>query len=142
MASSSMDDIRVIKPPDGVLKALALLGRCFADSSRPDCPGTTAVVAAARKLACLFWCLLSREEDYAYQQPSLTQKKLRLLEIRAGAPPLKGTRHGDLGDEAEDARGRARARRTRRGRLRAHRLRLAANADKEEGRRRDTGARI
>ena len=32
-----------------------------------------AVVAAARKLACLFWCLLTREEDYAYQQPSLTK---------------------------------------------------------------------
>jgi transposase len=53
-----------------------------------------AVVAAPRKLACLFWCLLTREEDYAYQQPSLTAKKLRLLEIRAGAPTLKGTNTG------------------------------------------------
>jgi transposase len=53
-----------------------------------------AVVACARKLACLFWCLLMREQDYAYQQPSLTQKKLRLLEIRAGAPTLKGTNTG------------------------------------------------
>ena len=53
-----------------------------------------AVVAAARKLACLFWCLLQRKEDYAYQQPSLTQKKLRLLEIRAGARTLKGTPTG------------------------------------------------
>jgi transposase len=53
-----------------------------------------AVVAAGRKLACLFWCLLTREQDYAYQQPSLTQKKLRLLEIRAGAPTLKGTNTG------------------------------------------------
>lgn len=44
-----------------------------------------AVVAAARKLACLFWCLLTREEDYAYQQPSLTKKKLRRLQITAGA---------------------------------------------------------
>jgi transposase len=25
-----------------------------------------AVVAAARKLACLFWCLLARKQDYAY----------------------------------------------------------------------------
>jgi transposase len=48
-----------------------------------------AVVAAARKLACLFWCLLTREHDYAHQQPSLTAKKLRLLEIRAGAPTQK-----------------------------------------------------
>jgi transposase len=53
-----------------------------------------AVVACARKLAVLFWCLLSRGEDYAHQQPSLTAKKLRLLEIRAGAPTLKGKRTG------------------------------------------------
>jgi transposase len=33
-------------------------------------------------------------EDYAYQQPSLTAKKLRLLEIRAGAKTLKGTNTG------------------------------------------------
>jgi len=44
-----------------------------------------AIVAAARKLACLFWCLLTREEDYAFQQPSLTKKKLRQLQITAGA---------------------------------------------------------
>ncbi|MDQ5833040.1 MAG: IS110 family transposase [Actinomycetota bacterium] len=53
-----------------------------------------AVVACARKLAVLFWCLLSRGEDFAHQQPSLTAKKLRLLEIRAGAPTLKGKRTG------------------------------------------------
>ena len=53
-----------------------------------------AVVASARKLAVLFWCLLSRGEDYAHQQPSLTAKKLRLLEIRAGAPTRKGKRTG------------------------------------------------
>jgi transposase len=49
-----------------------------------------AVVACARKLACLFWCLLSRDEDYAYAQPSLTKKKLRRLEITAGAPKYQG----------------------------------------------------
>ena len=53
-----------------------------------------AVVASARKLAVLFWCLLGRGEDYAHQQPSLTAKKLRLLEITAGAPTLKGKRTG------------------------------------------------
>jgi hypothetical protein len=47
---------------------------------------SVAIVAAARKLACLFWCLLTRDEDHAYQQPSLTKKKLRRLEITAGAP--------------------------------------------------------
>ena len=49
-----------------------------------------AITAAARKLAALFWCLLTREEDYAYGQPSLTAKKLRLLEIRAGSKGHKG----------------------------------------------------
>jgi len=53
-----------------------------------------AVIAAARKLAVLFWCLLTREEQYAHQQPSLTAKKIRLLEIRAGAPTLRGKRTG------------------------------------------------
>jgi transposase len=51
-----------------------------------------AVVAAARKLACLFWCMLTRNEDYAYQQPSLTKKKLRRLELTAGAPRYQGGR--------------------------------------------------
>src|SRR3954469_16968449 len=53
-----------------------------------------AIVAVARKLAALFWCLLSRGEDYAHQQPSLTAKKLRRAEITAGAPTLKGKRTG------------------------------------------------
>jgi transposase len=44
-----------------------------------------ATVAAARKLACLFWCLLTRGENYAHAQPSLTAKKLRKLELIAGA---------------------------------------------------------
>jgi transposase len=45
-----------------------------------------AIVATARKLAVLFWCMLTRDQDYAHQQPSLTNKKLRRLEITAGAP--------------------------------------------------------
>jgi transposase len=45
-----------------------------------------AIVATARKLAVLFWCMLTRSPDYAHQQPSLTRKKLRRLEVTAGAP--------------------------------------------------------
>jgi transposase len=56
--------------------------------------GQVAAVAVARKLGCLFWCLLTRGEDYAHQQPTLTAKKLRLLEVRAGAPTLKGKQTG------------------------------------------------
>jgi transposase len=53
-----------------------------------------AVVATARKLAILFWCMLTRGEDYAHQQPSLTKKKLRRLEITAGAPKYTKTAAG------------------------------------------------
>jgi transposase len=51
-----------------------------------------AIVAAARRLACLFWCLLTRREDYAFAQPSLTKKKMRRLELTAGAPRYQGGR--------------------------------------------------
>jgi transposase len=49
-----------------------------------------AIVAVARKLAVLFYCMLTREEDYAHQQPSLTARKLRMLEVKAGQPTVKG----------------------------------------------------
>jgi transposase len=65
--------------------------RAFYERLRARRGSQIAAVAAARKLAYLFWCLLTRDEDYAHAQPSLTAKKLRLLEIRAGAPTLKGT---------------------------------------------------
>jgi transposase len=51
-----------------------------------------AIVASASKLACLFWCLLTRGEDYAFAQPSLTNKKMRRLELQAGAPRYQGAR--------------------------------------------------
>jgi hypothetical protein len=53
-----------------------------------------AIVAAARKLVVLFWCMLTRGQDYAHQQPSLTAQKLRRLEITAGAPVRKGKPSG------------------------------------------------
>src|ERR671922_660711 len=53
-----------------------------------------AIVATARKLAVLFWCMLTRGHDYAHQQPSLTAKKLRRLELAAGAPVRKGKPSG------------------------------------------------
>jgi transposase len=68
--------------------------RAFYERIRSRRGHQVAVTAAARKLAVLSWCLLARNEDYAYAQPSLTAKKLRLLEIRAGAPTKKGTPTG------------------------------------------------
>jgi transposase len=64
--------------------------RAFYERVRARRGHQIAVVATARKLACLFWCLLTREEDYAYAQPSLTRQKIRRLELTAGAPPRKG----------------------------------------------------
>jgi transposase len=49
-----------------------------------------AIVATARKLAVLCWHLITKGEDYAFQRPSLTAKKLRALELRAGMPSRRG----------------------------------------------------
>ena len=69
--------------------------RAFYERTRGRRGHGRAIVATARKLAVLFWCMLTRGEDYAHQQPSLTAKKLRRLEVKAGAPkypaPYAGT---------------------------------------------------
>jgi transposase len=49
-----------------------------------------AVVATARKLAVLCWHMVTKNEDYAFQRPSLTAQKLRALELRAGMPARRG----------------------------------------------------
>ena len=49
-----------------------------------------AVVATARKLAVLCWHMINRGEDYAFARPSLTAKKLRALELKAGRPSRRG----------------------------------------------------
>jgi transposase len=51
-----------------------------------------AIVAVARKLACLAWQLLRKGEDYAFARPSLVRAKRRRLELKAGAPKRKGKR--------------------------------------------------
>jgi transposase len=38
----------------------------------------------------LFWHLLTNEQDYAFGRPTLTRKKLRRLELLAGAPRRQG----------------------------------------------------
>ena len=116
--------------------------RAFYQRVRARRGHSVAIVAAASKLACLFWCLLTRDEDYAYAQPSLTKKKLRRLEITAGAPRYipRAVRH--LVDQHRDAPSR---------RELADQAELAyrdtvrdwhATQAKKGGRERDTGARI
>ena len=60
--------------------------RAFYERTRARRGHGKAIVATARKLATLCWCMLTRDEDYAHQQPSLTKQKLRRLELTAGAP--------------------------------------------------------
>src|SRR4051812_16767295 len=66
----------------------------FYDRTRARRGHGKAIVATARKLAVLFWCMLRRREDYAHQQPSLTKKKLRRLEITARAQRYASTARG------------------------------------------------
>jgi transposase len=66
--------------------------RAFYDRVRARRGSQIAIVAVARKLAVLFWHLLTREQDYAFARPSLTRKKLRAVELRAGAERHPGRR--------------------------------------------------
>jgi transposase len=61
--------------------------RAFYERVRVKRGHAKAIVATARKLAILFWCMLRRHQDYAHQRPALTKKKLRELELTAGAKP-------------------------------------------------------
>lgn len=67
--------------------------RAFGERVRVRKGSQVAAVAVARKIACLCWQVLSKEEDYAYARPSLIRAKLRRAELDAGAPPLS-KRHG------------------------------------------------
>lgn len=63
--------------------------RAFAQRTAARRGRHVATVAVARKLAVLAWHLLTRGEDYAFQRPSLVRRKLRRLELAAGAPRAK-----------------------------------------------------
>lgn len=60
--------------------------RAFSQRLRARKHSGVASVAVARKIACLCWALLTKEEDYAYGRPSLVRAKLRRAELSAGAP--------------------------------------------------------
>jgi len=76
----------------------------FYDRTRARRGHGKAIVATARKLAILFWCMLTRGEDYAHQQPSLTKKKMRRLELTAGAPKYAKPRAGSGAPTSRSAR--------------------------------------
>jgi transposase len=60
--------------------------RAFGQRVRAKRGNKIATVAVARKLACLTWQLLTKQQDYIYERPALTYRKLRALELAAGAP--------------------------------------------------------
>jgi transposase len=57
--------------------------RAFYERVRARRGAQIALVATARKLGVLFWHLLTKGEDYAFQRPTLTRRKLRGLELKA-----------------------------------------------------------
>ena len=64
--------------------------RAFFERVRARRGHAIAIVAVARKMAVLFWHLLVSGQDYAYAMPTVTAKKLRGVELKAGAPAHKG----------------------------------------------------
>lgn len=74
--------------------------RAFFERIRARRGPQVAATATARKLAVLFWHLLTRGEDYAYARPAMTRNKIRQLELLAGAPPQKG-RKGVAGGKSK-----------------------------------------
>ena len=110
--------------------------RAFYERIRSRRGMQVAVLATARKLAVLCWHLIIKGEDYAFARPSLTEQKLRKLELRAGMPSRRGQkgkasayslkevrrRERELGEQGERAYRQVvadwQARRRRRGRAR------------------------
>jgi transposase len=68
-----------------------------------------AVVATARKLAVLCWHMITRGQDYAFARPSLTAKKLRALELKAGLPTRRGQKGSAAAYSLKDVRAREKA---------------------------------
>lgn len=60
----------------------------FGERVRAKKGSQVAAVAVARKIACLAWQLLTKDQDYAYGRPSLLRGKIRQAELAAGAKPL------------------------------------------------------
>jgi transposase len=75
--------------------------RAFGQRVRARRNSKIATVAVARKLACLTWQLLTKQQDYLYERPALTFRKLRQLELVAGAPKRSNPR-GSRGPATPD----------------------------------------
>jgi transposase len=69
--------------------------RAFYQRVRAKRGHALAIVATARKMATLFWHLLTSQQDYAYTLPTAMAKKIRTIELKAGQDPhpRRGQRH-------------------------------------------------
>src|SRR5205807_9072777 len=78
--------------------------RAFYERVRARRGSQIALVATARKLSALFWHLLTREEDYAFERPSLTRRKLRGLELKSEQAWRRGRYSGPRVHETKNER--------------------------------------
>ncbi len=78
--------------------------RAFFERVRARRGTQIAIVATARKLVCLCWTMIERGEDYAFARPSLTDKKRRALELRAGLPSRQGRKGNAAADSLKEVR--------------------------------------
>lgn len=80
--------------------------RAFYERVRVRRGAQVALVATARKLSVLFWHLLTREEDYAFERPSLTRRKLRALELKSEDAWRRGRYSGPVVHQTKKERDR------------------------------------
>jgi transposase len=67
--------------------------RAFYQRVRERRGAQVAIVATSRKLVCLCWQLLTTQQDYAFKRQTIVDRKLRALELRAGAAKRNGAQH-------------------------------------------------
>lgn len=115
--------------------------RAFGERVRVRKGSQVAAVAVARKIACLWWQLLSKEEDYAYARPSLLRAKIRRAELDAGVPP-RSKRHGGQSVSASPKERAAERELVERSEAALPAARRRLEGDRCEGGRCDNGARI
>ena len=114
--------------------------RAFYERVRARRGQQIAIVAVARKLAVLFWHLLTREQDYAFGRPVADpQEAAPARAARRRRAPARTTRppHQGKATARRRTRPRARALRTCRSRLPPPRHRLAALRRRARARHRD-----
>lgn len=90
----------MVEAATGAIKTPGPL-RAFYQRLRAKKGHQIAIVATARKMATIFWHLLSRGEDYRHRLELPTKKKIRNMELRTGAQPRRGGTGKNVGPNRE-----------------------------------------